>query len=79
VHGANPDELILQKNVEPDSLLANAKIAWALLFEAGGADVIVVSGGIVSIRHVYSVGVPGVPPSDTARTAKMCCPSLNPE
>ena len=43
---------MLQKNVEPVSLLVKVNAADGLLLEAGGLDAIVVSGGTVSIVQV---------------------------
>ena len=39
----------LQANVEPDSLELNSKVASVEPVDAGGAVVIVVSGGVVSV------------------------------
>ena len=52
VHGATPEELMLQKNVEPVSLLVKVNAADGLLLEVGGLEAIVVSGGTVSIVQV---------------------------
>jgi hypothetical protein len=43
---------MLQKNVEPDSLLVNVNAADALLLEAGGPETIVLSGATVSTVQV---------------------------
>jgi hypothetical protein len=45
----------LQTKVEPTSLPVKVKFAEALLLEAAGADVIVVSGATVSTVQEYPV------------------------
>jgi hypothetical protein len=38
----------LQENLEPDSLAVNVKLAEVEVVVAGGSDMIVVSGGVLS-------------------------------
>ena len=64
-----------QAKLAPGSLL-NAKLAAAVLLSAGGPEVMVVSGGVVSTVHEYVAGVGSVlPAASLARTWKLWLPS----
>ena len=75
----------LHWKVEVASLEVNAKEALADVDVAGGPDVIVVSGGVVSPAggavstvHVWLAGVGSAPFWSEARTWKVCAPLDSP-
>lgn len=70
----------LHWNVEPASLELKLKLAEVELVTAGGADVIVVSGGAVSTVQAWLAGVASVfPAGSVARTWSEWLPSTRPE
>jgi hypothetical protein len=64
--------------VAGDSLAEKAKVAFAEIEVAGGAEVMVVSGPCVSIVHVKDAAVASVPTASVARTEKVCEASSSP-
>ena len=65
--------------VPPPSLPVKLKLAVALPAGLAGLAVMVVSGAAVSITQVKLAGVPSaLPAASTARTWKVCEPSLSP-
>jgi hypothetical protein len=66
-------------NVEPDSLLVNAKLADPDVLGFGGPDEIVVSGAVVSIVQVRDAGEAStLPAASVARTSNVCDPAPSP-
>ena len=69
-----------QAKLEPSSFDENSKLALASFVSAGGADVIVVSGGVVSIVQVKLAALASVfPAASVASTANVCSPSSRSE
>ena len=78
VHVANAEPSRLHSNV-PASVEVNANVAEFEFEEAAGAEVIVVSGAVVSIVQVKLAGVGStVAATSTARTWKVWLPSDSP-
>ena len=68
-----------QAKVAPSSFEVNEKLALATLVEPGGADVIEVSGGVVSTVHSNAAALgSALPAGSVATTAKECGPSSRP-
>jgi len=68
----------LHSKVDPDSVDVNENDADPELDNAGGADVIVVSGAVTSIVHENDDGDGSVLPAGSmARTLKVCNPSVS--
>jgi hypothetical protein len=66
-------------NVDPASLAVNAKLALVLVTVPLGPEVMVVSGGVVSIVQLREAGVESVlPAASVARTRKVCVPFVKP-
>ena len=85
VHATRGAPSRLHWNVELGSLEVNAKDALFDVDVAGGPDVIVVSGGVVSPAggvvstvHVWLAGVGSAPFWSEARTWKLCVPTESP-
>ena len=69
----------LHWKVDPDSLDEKLKLGLVELLGFAGVDVIVVSGGVVSIVHVYVAATPTFPIASVARTANVWLPAASPE
>ena len=85
MHGTRDAPSRLHWNVELASLEVNAKEGLVDVDVAGGPDVIVVSGGVVSPAggvvptvHVELAGVGSLPFWSEARTWKVCAPADSP-
>ena len=79
VQPANAAPSRLHWKVEPDSLEEKLKLGLVELLGFAGLDVIVVSGGVVSIVHVYVAATPTFPIASVARTANVWLPAASPE
>ena len=65
--------------MEPASVDVKLKLADVELLTAGGADVIVVSGAVRSIVHVWLAGLASVfPAGSVARTWNVWLPAVKP-
>ena len=70
----------LHSNVDPASLEEKLTLAEVEFVAAGGADVIVVSGGTSSTTHAWLAGVGSVLPAvSVARTSNAWAPTESPE
>src|SRR5918999_3319962 len=86
VHGemqvSNAFRSIEHSNVEPSCVEPNSKVALSLVATAGGAELMNVSGGVVSpstIVQVYSTGVASTfSEASVAKTRNVCGPSARP-
>ncbi len=79
VQAAKAPASSLHSKVEPPSLEAKEKSAFAELLGSLGCAVIVVFGAAVSIVQVKLAGVASVlPAASVARTWKVCEPSARP-
>jgi hypothetical protein len=82
-HDAHAPPSMRHSNVDPDSLLANAKLADPDALGFDGPDEIVVSGGVVSAAaEIVQVCVAGeastLPAASVARTSNVCDPAPRP-
>jgi hypothetical protein len=72
VHAANAPLSSEHSNVAPPGVEVKLKLADVFSVEAGGVEVIVVSGSCsVEIVQLNDAGVASVPPAFTARTWKV--------
>jgi hypothetical protein len=79
VHAVKAAPSRLQANVEPASVDVKLKLGAVELLGFAGLEVIVVSGGVVSIVHVKLAGVRSVfPAGSVARTWKVWLPGTTP-
>ena len=68
----------MHSNELPLSDAAKPKLADALVVGSGGADVMVVSGAVVSTVMVRRAGCDGLPATSRATAAMACAPSASP-